>query len=246
MKRYWFATIATLIPLSLATSTQAQVSRVAVEALEPTTEILAGFGIGGFGGRVEVDVGDEDDSASPESGEDQGQENSGSAAGGDGFSGDTVSYADDFNGFSVTVPVEYELESPGQTTNWIGPILDGGAVGIYVNAAPLPGVDPYMLQQVNKQQYEQDSFYTDVVETTVPYGSGEVLALRVKEGNNLRGTNTEKGPDEIHRWHLLVFGNDRVYTWGFTGMYKTFDDNDVQALYEDVIESVQLIPIDQG
>ena len=145
----------------------------------------------------------------------------------------------------VDIPTEFTLDEPGQTTNWLGPILDNGAVGISVNAAPLPGVDSNMLQQTYRQQYEADSFYTNVEMVTVPFGDGSAPALRAEEVTNKRGTNISKAPDDIHRWHLIVFGNERVYTWGFTGMFQTFQDNDVQGTYEAVINSVELVSIEQ-
>ncbi|NET10218.1 MAG: hypothetical protein F6K16_37070 [Symploca sp. SIO2B6] len=102
-----------------------------------------------------------------------------------------------------------------------------------------------MLQETYRQQYENDDFYTDVELVTVPFGSGTAPALRTKEVNTQRGSATEKAPDEIHRWHLIVFGNDRVYTWGFTGMFQTFQDDEVQPVYETVINSVELVAIGQ-
>jgi hypothetical protein len=154
-------------------------------------------------------------------------------------------YLDDYNGFKVNIPTEYELTADGQTTDWTGPILDGGAVSISVNAAPLPGVSPQTLQTTYRDKYLQDRFYTDVVTTTVPYGNGTVPALMVKEVDNRRGSREQKAPDDIHRWHLFVFGNDRVYTWGFTGMFETFQnpDIDLPGLYRDVMSTVELVGI---
>ncbi|MEB3355856.1 MAG: hypothetical protein VKK04_03965 [Synechococcales bacterium] len=160
-----------------------------------------------------------------------------------GFSGEFTNYLDDYNGFRLNVPVEFALNQQGQTTDWIGPIINDGAVMIYVNAAPLPGVDPQTLQQTYRQQYEANRDYTDVEPTTVPYGDGTVPALRVREANNRPGSRDEKAANDLHRWHLFVFGNQRVYTWGFTGMYQTFQENHVQALYEEVVSSVELVPI---
>lgn len=242
MKRYCIVTIALLAPLSLANFAQAQSVELLnfSESLESKPQILAGFGISlPGGGRVEVD----DDDDSDESSSTSSSESTTAPSSFSGFSGESEGYLDDYNGFSVDVPVEYTLNGKGQSTDWIGPIVDGGAVSIYVNAAPLPGVDPYTLQQTYKQQYEQDRFYTEVVETTVPYGNSTVPALRVKEVNNQRGTRDSKAPDDIHRWHLFVFGNERVYTWGFTGMFETFEQNRVQTLYEDVIDSIELVSI---
>ncbi len=209
---------------------------------------LAGWGVGisvpGTRGHVRVDV-DSEDSDRSESTSESSRESSSTqtAANAEGFSGKSATYLDDYNGFRIDVPTEFSLGEKGQTTNWLGPILDEGAVGIYVNAAPLPGVSPTMLQSSYKQQYEADRSYTDVVATQVKYGNKMVPALRVKEANNQQGTRDMKNPDDHHRWHLFVFGNERVYTFGFTGMFQTFQDNEVQGVYEKAIASVELVPI---
>lgn len=214
---------------------------------------LAGWGVGisvpGTRGHVRVDVDSEDsdrNDSERESSRDASSSSESSpqtAAKSEGFSGKSATYLDDYNGFRIDVPTEFSLGEKGQTTNWTGPIMDEGAVGIYVNAAPLPGVSPAMLQDTYKQQYEADRFYTDVVATQVKYGNKMVPALRVKEVNNQRGTRDMKQPGDHHRWHLFVFGNERVYTFGFTGMFQTFEDNEVQGVYEKAIASVELVPI---
>ncbi|MEM8602663.1 MAG: hypothetical protein AAGF24_02350 [Cyanobacteria bacterium P01_H01_bin.121] len=215
------------------------------------TQLVAGFGISVPGRvRVDVDIDDDDDDNQPASSGSSSSPTPGSTSAVNSssfssFSGNSIPYLDDFNGFKVDVPTEYKLEADGQSTNWSGPILDGGAVSIYVNAAPLPGVSPQTLQQTYRDQYLADRFYTDVVTTTVPYGNTTVPALFVKEVDNRRGSREQKAPDDIHRWHLFVFGNERVYTWGFTGMFETFqtDTVKIQDLYRNVISSVELIPI---
>ncbi len=232
MKKYLATAISILFPLSIAASVQAQVVRShPAHAIHATSDLIAQFG------GIRIPRGDSTDDVEAEA------ESDTSSASFAGFSGEYSAYLDDYNGFKVSIPAEFELSTQGQTTNWLGPILDDGAVGIYVNAAPLPGVDPGTLQATYRQQYEQDRFYTDVQTLSVPYGDRMVPALRVREVDNRQGSRDQKAPDDIHRWHLFVFGNDRVYTWGFTGMFQTFQDNEVQALYEDVIASVELIPI---
>jgi len=224
---------AILFPLGLISPAHAHAQPQSEQTIAGTSHLIAGFG------RIRLPGGgDSSDDVSDPAPATSGGEFS-------GFSGDHEPYTDTFNGFSLDVPVEFEILEPGQTTNWTGPILDEGATSIYVNAAPLPGVDSGMLQQTYRQQYENDSFYTDVQLLTVPYGNGSVPALRTREVDTKRGTNTQKSPDDIHRWHLIVFGNERVYTWGFTGMFQTFQDNEVQDLYETVIDSVELVGIDQ-
>ncbi|MEB3213481.1 MAG: hypothetical protein VKL39_19185 [Leptolyngbyaceae bacterium] len=239
MKKYLTTALSILIPLSVVSSAQADSLPLTHPELNPEeSQLIAQFG------RIRIPGGSSSEEA------EEAQEESASASFA-GFSGEYGEYLDDYNGFSVDIPVEFELSSPGQTTNWIGPILDEGAVGIYVNAAPLPGVSAATLQETYRQQYEADRFYTDVQTLSVPYRgcvtpSNEVCmvpALRVREVDNQQGTRTQKNPDDIHRWHLFVFGNERVYTWGFTGMFQTFQDEEVQATYEEVISSVELVSI---
>ncbi len=231
MKNYLAAVITLILPLSIASSVQAQAVRSPHIISADSSDLIAQFGgirLPGSGSDDEI----EEEAESPVSSESF-----------DGFSGNYAEYLDDYNGFRVNIPEEFALHNQGQTTDWIGPILDEGAVGIYVNAAPLPGVDPGTLQQTYRQQYEDDRFYTDVQTLSVPYGDRMVPALRAREVDNQRGSRNQKAPDDIHRWHLFVFGNERVYTWGFTGMFQTFQDDEVQALYEEVISSVELVSI---
>jgi hypothetical protein len=239
MKKLLIGTIVLLFPLNFSSIAQAQTIDSSFPEAAP--QLLAGFGVSFPGGRVQV--GDDDDQDQNQNTEDSSESNESTANDSTNLSGEAQPYLDDYNGFKLDVPKAFKLHDKGQTTDWTGPILDGGATTIYVNAAPLPGVDPYMLQQTYKQQYEQNRDYTDVVATTVRYGNSTVPALRVKEANNRSGTRDEKAPDDIHRWHLFVFGNDRVYTWGFTGMYKTFKEERVQDLYEEVIGSIELVTI---
>lgn len=231
MKKYLATVISVLLPLSVTASAQAQMIQPSELHDEGVSQLIAQFG------GIRIPGGDDVEEIEEEP---EGDSPSSSFA---GFSGESSEYLDDYNGFKVDIPSEFDLSTQGQTTDWIGPILDDGAVSIYVNAAPLPGVAPGTLQQTYRQQYEEDRFYTDVEMTTVTYGDRTVPALRVREVDNRRGSREQKAPDDIHRWHLFVFGNERVYTWGFTGMFQTFQDNEVQALYEDVMSSVELISI---
>ena len=236
MKLYLATTIAVLMPFGMITSSQAQGMQLPHHTLTQDAHLYAQFGGIRIPGGQDADV----DDVEPDTDAEESTETTSDFT---GFSEDYSAYSDSFNGFSVDIPTEFNLTTEGQTTNWIGPVLDEGAVMIYVNAAPLPGVAPGTLQQTYYQQYENDRFYTDVQKVTVPYGDGMVPAIRAKEVDTQQGTNTPKGPDDLHRWHLIVFGNDRVYTWGFTGMFQTFQDNEVQDVYETVINSVELISI---
>lgn len=160
-----------------------------------------------------------------------------------GFSGDTEDYADDVNGFKIAVPAEFELQDKGLTTTWIGPALDESATTIYINAASLPGVPAQTLYTTNQAQYENDPKYTEVEPVSVTFGDATVPGLRVKEVDIVPGTRDTKAADDIHRWHLLVFGNERVYTLGFTGAFQTFQDEAFQEVYNEAIASVELIEI---
>ncbi len=153
-------------------------------------------------------------------------------------------YLDDFNGFKLKVPPGFKLDSKGLTTTWIRmPSGGSGAATIYVNAAELKGVSSQVLYNAHLQQYKNNSSYTEVVPMKVKFGKKAALALRVKEINNVPGTRDQKGPEEIHRWHLFVFGNQRTYTWGFTGSFSDFQNGSLPAIYEDVIKSVELVTI---
>ncbi len=153
-------------------------------------------------------------------------------------------YLDDLNGFKLKVPPGFKLDSKGLTTTWIRmPGDGGGAATIYVNAAELKGVSAKVLYNAHLQQYKGNSSYTEVVPTKVKFGTKTALALRVKEINNIPGTRDQKGPEEIHRWHLFVFGNQRVYTWGFTGPFAEFQNGSLPKIYEDVLKTVELVTI---
>ena len=237
--------------LGLTTATTAQqVGEFESEAL------VAQFRVNPPGpGGVTIDLGGSDDGAeSGRSSEPSGDAGEAAAAssGSNGdateFSGEYSTYADDYNGFAIDIPAEFAIGNNGQTTDWNGPILDGSGTLIYVNAAPIPGVSSQTLYDANFQQYQQDRFYTDVEPVEVFFvDEGKepvrVPAFRAKEVDTQRGTRDSKVPDDIHRWHLLAFGNDRTYTMGFTGAFQTFQDNEVQDVYEQVIDSVKLIPI---
>ena len=223
----------------------------------PIACLLAQFNISVPGVDIEVGGDDDEDDASDENDASDEVEaaddsddvvESSDSEDGEIFSGDVETYLDDYNGFAMDIPVEFPLTTSGQTTNWTGPILDGSAVSIYINAAPIPGVSAQTLYDANFQQYQQDRFYTDVEPVEAYYiEEGQepvrIPAFRAKEVDNRRGSRDMKAPDDIHRWHLFLFGNERTYTYGFTGSFQTFQDGDVQEIYEVVIDSAHLVPI---
>ncbi len=158
------------------------------------------------------------------------------------FSGQVSEYSDTYNGFRLKIPAEFQLHEKGATTDWIGPILDGGSGTIYINVVEMKGVPSKTLYDINLKSKQGDRNYTDVVPVKVRFGNGTVLAFRCREARNRPGSPDEKAPDDQHRWHLFIFGNDRFYTCGFTGMYASFKANRLQATYEQVLGSVELIP----
>jgi hypothetical protein len=160
-----------------------------------------------------------------------------------GFSGQSANYADSSNGFKINIPAEFKLVDKGMTTNWIGPLMDGGATLISINAAPLKGVPSKTVYEMNLKSKKSDRTVTDVAPVTVKMGGKTAYALRWKESSKKPGTADTKAPTDIHRWHLLVFGNETVYTLGFTGPFASFQSNKLQATYEQVIKSVELIPV---
>ena len=243
--------VAKLAIALLATSTGLTMTAVAAPTrVETEPAIVAQFNINPPGpGSVRVNPGERSSDREDGSTDSQSDDSNPSvAASGAVFSGQSSPYLDDYNGFAIDIPAEFTLGNNGQTTDWQGPILDGSGTLIYINAAPIPGVPAQTLYDANFQQYQQDRFYTDVEPVEI-YLEAEgqqpvrVPAFRAKEVDNQRGSRDSKLPDDIHRWHLLVFGNDRTYTLGFTGAFQTFQDNDVQAVYDEVISSVRLVPI---
>ncbi|MGK7910714.1 MAG: hypothetical protein AB4050_04410 [Synechococcus sp.] len=218
--------------------------------IETEPDIIAQFNINPPGpGSVRINTGESSSSDSDtETNQSDSGESTSVAANSADFSGQSRPYLDDYNGFALEIPAEFTLGDNGQTSDWQGPILDGSGTLIYVNAAPIPGVPAQTLYDANYQQYQQDRFYTEVEPVEIYFeAEGQqpvrVPAFRAKEVDNQRGSRDSKLPDDIHRWHLFVFGNDRTYTFGFTGAFQTFQDNDVQALYEEVISSVRLVPV---
>jgi hypothetical protein len=160
-----------------------------------------------------------------------------------GFSGNYTDYSDTYNGYKLKVPTEFKLNDKGATTNWTGPLMDGGSASIYINAAPLKGVASKVVYDANFKSKKEDRNYTEVVPVKVNFGGKTAYAFRCKEANHKPGSPEEKGAGDIHRWHLFVFGNEMVYTMGFTGPYASFKGNKLQATYEAVIKSVELVAI---
>ncbi len=160
-----------------------------------------------------------------------------------GFSGQYTEYADTYNGFKIKIPVEFNLTDKGMTTTWNGPLMDDGSALIYINAAPLKGVASKTAYEINLKSKKEDRNYVEVVPMKVKMGNTTAYAFRCKEAPNKPGTPDAKAPTDHHRWHLMVFGNETVYTLGFTGPFASFQSNKLQATYDEVIKSVELIPL---
>ncbi len=161
-----------------------------------------------------------------------------------GFSGSYTDYSDTYNGFKIKVPAEFKLNNRGATTDWsTTSSIDGGVATIYINSAPLKGVASKVVYEANLKSKKEDRNYTEVVPVTVKHGNKTAYAFRCKEANHQPGSPAEKGPGDIHRWHVFVFDNQTVYTMGFTGTYAAFKGNKLQSTFETVIKSVEMIPI---
>lgn len=160
-----------------------------------------------------------------------------------GFSGNYAEYTDTYNGFKLKIPAEFKLGQRGATTDWQTVPFDGGVGMIYINAAPLKGVSSKVAYDANFKSKKDDRNYTEVVPVKVKFGNKTAYAFRCKEADHKPGSPEAKEPGDIHRWHLFVFGNEMVYTMGFTGSYAAFKANKLQPTYETVIKSVELVAI---
>jgi len=159
------------------------------------------------------------------------------------LSGKFSEYVDSYNGYKLKVPVEFQRGDRGATTTWQGPLMDGGSASMYINAAPMKGVPSQTVYEINLKSKKEDRNYTEVVPVKVKFGNKTVPAFRCKESNRRPGSPDMKSPEDIHRWHLFVFGNEMVYTMGFAGPFASFQANKLQTTYDPVIQSVELVPI---
>ncbi|MFN8546203.1 MAG: hypothetical protein U0807_18640 [Candidatus Binatia bacterium] len=160
-----------------------------------------------------------------------------------GFSGQSAEYADSYNGFRLRVPAEFTLHAKGATTDWQTAPMDGMSAGIYVNTTDMPGVSSQVLYNTNLKSYQQKRDYTDVQPVKVKFGDKTALAFRVKEADHQAGSPERKNAGDHHRWHLFVFAQNRFYTWGFTGAFASFEAGRLQPTFEEVIQSVEVIPV---
>ena len=174
-------------------------------------------------------------------------------------------------GYAFKLPKEFSLQDKiDKTTSWmyqpgaepagggsplsglkpklpgIGGIGGGGdeggggkesALTIYVNWVWMPDVSASTLYNTNKKS-EMDNInspdpdYTDLQVLDIDGGS----AYWYKEVD-------KDDPDEIHRWHVKMFGNKSMYTVGLCGTYKQFEK--WASTYEEVVMSFKLIPMEE-
>jgi|GEM_PF-1174173 len=175
------------------------------------------------------------------------------------FSGQTQAHQDSFNGFSINVPVEFQLNGKGATTNWTGPLLVGkdssgdeftGSGLISVNTVEWAAGDPTVACNATVSQYTNDRFYPNdkLSKKQVKFGTIPATVVRFEESIYQRGTRDEKNADDHHRMHFQVCGNGRIYN-GTLGYYYGFfkrNDVDVRAVFEAAIQSFKLIPADNS
>lgn len=162
------------------------------------------------------------------------------------FPGKWTEYSDAANGFKMKLPAELKLKEKGAVADWIGPIMDGAAVSVYVNTVVMKGAPSKILYDTNFSGKRGDPNYTEVTQVKLSPGKRGVYAFRAKEVSNRPGSSESKEPGDIHRWHLWVFGNDRMYTLGFTGAFASFQANRLQRAFERIISSFELLPAKQG
>lgn len=161
------------------------------------------------------------------------------------FSGQTSEYRDDHNGYKFRLPVEFKLNEKGATTDWVGPLIDGMAASVSVNVTEMPDVPESVMYDVNLKSKKKDSRYTNVVPLKVKIGSKTALGFRCIEANNVYGTSDLKAPSDIHRWHLYVFANRREYLMGMSTAFSVYQAKKIQPVYEEIIKSFEIIPIDK-
>ncbi|MDQ7824105.1 MAG: hypothetical protein RDV48_14990 [Candidatus Eremiobacteraeota bacterium] len=162
---------------------------------------------------------------------------------GAGFSGKYNVFTDGYNGYSLKIPAEFTLDRKGAGTSWIGPSVGGGITGIYVNVTEMKGISSQAIYDGNIRSMKEKSDFTNVFAVKMKPVSKKVYAFRCREAIRKPGSPDEKPLDESHSWFLYAFGNERSYQLTVSGRYGAFKENKVQSLYEEVINSFELIPV---
>ena len=180
-----------------------------------------------------------------------------------GQSGEFVDVEVPEYGYAFMLPSEFSMDGElDKTTSWLyqpgaggsaggavggmlssripGGLGGGGgldsALSIYVNWTWMPDVSSSTMYTENKKSTLQninspDPDYIDLVELSIDGG----YAYWYKEEN-------KDDPEEIHRWHIQMYGNDSAYTVGLCGVYRQFEE--WGPIYEEVVHSFRLIPLE--
>lgn len=161
------------------------------------------------------------------------------------FSGQVSSYQDTYNGYQLSLPVEFQSTGKGATSTWEGPRVDDFATTIFVNCTPMPGVHPQALYDGILRAKKTDRGVTEVtpVKMSGKLKNKPIFAFRCKEVATQSGSATPKEPGDFHRWYLYVWGNDCAYELAVCGSYKALGQGqELPPVYERVIQSFRLIP----
>lgn len=162
------------------------------------------------------------------------------------FSGNTTVYEDTYNGYKLSIPVEFENKGKGANTSWEGPKVDDFVTSIFVNCTPMPGVHPQALYDGIIRAKKQDRTVTEVVPVKMPgkLKGKPIYAFRCKEVNTQPGSPTPKKSDDFHRWFLFVWGNDSAYELAVCCSYQALGQGkELPPVFDAVIKSFQLVPI---
>ncbi|APB34059.1 hypothetical protein GlitD10_1733 [Gloeomargarita lithophora Alchichica-D10] len=143
------------------------------------------------------------------------------------FSGQTSPYSDSAQGYRLRLPVEFQ---PAGAGSWSGPRLPTPTT-IYVHTEPMSGSAAAF--NVHFKKYKDDPLYTNVTAVNIRGGQGFRAEEVVRPG---------KSPDDLHRWFLFVYANERAYTVGMTGPLRAFQQGILPPVYGAVINSFEVLP----
>ena len=249
--------VATAIAVaSFGTSSVANSTEIVLSPVEPASLSVAQFGLPRRlplpGSSKEVDP---SSTSSPPSGD----RNATGTQSFSNFSGQYTDYADAFNGFSLKIPTEFNLQGKGATTSWGGPLLVGtkangedftGGGLISVNTVEWPAGNPGVACNATVTQYRNDRYYPNdkISSKQVKFGTIPATVVYFEESIYQRGTRDEKNADDHHRLHFQVCGNGRIYNGILSYYYGFFQrpDLDLQSLFETVRQSFELVPADNA
>jgi len=164
----------------------------------------------------------------------------------EGFSKKFNVYLDDWNGYKMKIPVEFRQNAKGASTNWSGPISDGACISMSVNVVRMTDVSMQAVYDINLQSKKKDRAFVDVVPVKVKFGKTTIPGFRCKEAPRKPGSSTEKPGDEHHRWFLFAFGNKREYQVTLCACWSVYKANRVQAVFDEMLKSFELVPAKEG